>query len=70
MTRVPVVSTDIAAVGYEGGVLEVEFVRGRRVYAYHGVSRGVYHGLLVAPSVGGYFAKFIKDRYAYTEVKV
>lgn len=69
MTRVPVASSDIAAVGYENGVLEVEFVRGGRVYRYSGVPLGVYHGLMVAPSIGGYFAKFIKDRYAYVEVK-
>lgn len=71
MTRAPVVSSDIASVGYDPVTLDltVEFVRGNRVFVYRDVPRGVYHGLLVAPSVGGYFAKFIKDRYAYTEVK-
>jgi hypothetical protein len=66
MERVPVESSNVAAVGYnpESRVLEVEF-KGRNgktpaIYQYLGVSHEQWVGLLRAPSKGQYLSREIK----------
>lgn len=61
MNRVPVVSSNVAEVGYdlETETLEVAFIKGG-IYQYLGVPLSVYRGLLDAPSVGRYLNINIK----------
>lgn len=56
MDRQPVQSSNVKSVGYEDGVLEVEFKGG--LYRYSEVPRSLFDELLDAESVG----KFINDR--------
>lgn len=58
----PVRSSNVAAVGYEDGVLYVEFLNGG-TYAYDGVDESTYQALAAAPSPGSYLAKNIKGRF-------
>lgn len=67
MDRTPVTSSNVASVGYENGVLEVEFNHGG-IYQYQGVPPEAYQGLVSAASVGGYLAKHIKGAYPYAQV--
>ena len=64
---VPVESSNIAAVGYEGNVLTVAFKNGS-VYTYAGVPLTIYQSLLNAPSKGQYLAKEIKGKFPHTNV--
>ena len=70
MERVPVRSSNVAAVGYDEGasILEIEFHSGS-VYAYRGVPELHFQGLVNAGSVGGYFHKHIRDRYPYRQLR-
>lgn len=68
--RIPVVSSNIAAVGYdsEKKVLEIEFHHGA-VYQYFDVPKWVYEELMSSPSQGAYFMNEIKDKYNYNKTK-
>lgn len=65
MNRTPVQSSNVVSIGYEAGVLEVEFRSG--VYRYFDVAPEVYQTLLIAPSVGKAI-NAIKDKYTYEKV--
>lgn len=61
MQRQPVVSSNIKAIGFEAGVLEVEFVNGR-IYAYSGQqAERCFEDMKKAASVGSYFAKNVRN---------
>lgn len=64
MVRLPVVSSNIASVGYDKDTeeLEIEF-KDSTIYLFSGVSFGEYVALLAAPSAGKYFIRNIKGRY-------
>jgi hypothetical protein len=62
MKRISVKSTNINSIGYESGILEIAFVGGS-VYQYLNVPDTVYEELMHAASKGGYFHKYIKDKY-------
>lgn len=66
MERTPVISSHIAAIGYDADseTLEVEFNNGA-VYSYSGVPLGEYEGFMNADSKGTYLRVNIKGRYAY-----
>ncbi|MFB7667450.1 KTSC domain-containing protein [Kitasatospora sp. NPDC056138] len=66
MIRDHVVSSCLRSVGHdaEADVLEIEFVSGA-VYRYTAVPRRVHRELLEASSLGGYFNREIRGRYAY-----
>ena len=66
---VPVESSNIAAVGYDGGTLTVAF-QGRRIDRYEGVSAAVYHDLLDASSKARYRQRSIKGPYPVERVEV
>ena len=55
MNRTPVVSSNVASVGYDEDslTLEIEFKNGT-IYQYFDVSKNIYDGLIGADSVGGY----------------
>lgn len=65
MTRTPVSSSNLRAVGYDASekVLEIEFQDGH-VYAYRRVAESTFASLMRAWSKGTYFHEYIKDRYA------
>lgn len=69
MYRAPVVSSNVASVGYDedSSTLEVEFNNGA-VYQYFDVSKSVYEGLIGADSVGSYLASHVKGNYRYSKV--
>ncbi len=62
-----VTSSNIAAIGYEGDKLEIQFNNGR-TYRYHEVPQEVADALLNADSVGKYFAAHIKNQYPTEQV--
>ena len=64
MDRLPVKSSNIAAIGYDSTsrTLEVEFKTGA-AYQYQNVPSSVVRGLRTAQSIGGYFSKRIKSNY-------
>lgn len=70
MDRKPVVSSNIAAIGYESATntLEVEFTSGA-VYEYLGVPAETYEAFLQAESPGRYFATNIKGAYTFNRSK-
>ena len=70
MERLPVKSTNIAAVGYDSElkVLEVEFVNSGAVYQYYGVPAEVYQDLMDASSPGRYFSQNIINTYTHARM--
>tara|TARA_R110002096_G_scaffold220393_1_gene408874 strand:+ start:41 stop:1894 length:1854 start_codon:yes stop_codon:yes gene_type:complete len=68
--RIPVVSSNIASVGYdaEKKLLEIEFHHGA-VYQYFDVPERVYEELMSSPSQGAYFMNEIKEKYNYNKNK-
>lgn len=67
MHIIPVSSTDISSIGYEGTTLHIRFHSGG-LYAYYNVSPKVYSGLMNAGSKGRYFHANIKGRYGDTKI--
>jgi hypothetical protein len=59
---IPVESTAIRAVGYDGYTLTVEFHTGR-IYDHPGVPYSVYEALINANSPGTYYNQHIRGRY-------
>lgn len=61
MKRNPVASSNIRAIGFEDGVMEIEFENGR-AYAYTGPRvEEHYNALRAAPSPGKYFAHNVRN---------
>jgi len=62
----PVVSSNVAAVGYdtESLTVYVQFLNGS-TYAYKGVPEHEFENLRTAPSVGSYLNRNFKNVYAY-----
>jgi len=58
----PVKSSNIKAIGYEGGNLHVQFASGK-VYEYEGVTEKDFADLAEAKSIGSKFAKGIRNNY-------
>lgn len=67
MTRYPVKSSNIRAVGYEAGTLEIEFTNGS-VHAYSGVPQEVYSAMVGAESVGKYFSANVRGKFESVKV--
>jgi len=69
MDRTPVISTNVASVGYDPGAatLEVEFKDGS-IYQYFNVPQVVADQLVAASSVGGFLAANVKNRFQYTKL--
>lgn len=70
MLRKNVDSTNIHSVGYdsESNTLEIEFHSGG-VYRYFNVPQSIYDGLMLAPSLGSYFHKYIKNNYKWGKIQ-
>lgn len=71
VARAAVESTSIASMGYARAdkALEIEF-RSGAVYRYSGVPEAVHTALLTAKSKGRYFARHIRGRYDFVQMKV
>lgn len=69
MERIPVISSNILAIGYDedSQVLEVEFNHGS-VYQYMGVPQSELEGIMNADSKGKYLNANIKGRYAFVKL--
>lgn len=69
MNRIPVSSSNVAAVGYDINTmtLEVEFNSGS-VYQYFDVPEAEYLNLIGAESVGKYLNQNIKGNYRYVQI--
>lgn len=68
MTMIPVVSSNLAAVGYEGNTLFITFHSGS-TYSYFGVPKEIYQALMAAPSHGKYHSQHIKYAYPYRRIR-
>jgi hypothetical protein len=62
MSLIPVDSSAIRAVGYDGYTLVVVFHNSGR-YDHPGVPPSVYYGLMRASSMGRYYNQNIRGRY-------
>ena len=69
MDRVPVVSTDLAEIGYDSSsmTLEVLFLKGG-LYQYFDVPESIFLELLQADSKGRFLNINIKNNYRYTRL--
>lgn len=67
MDMIPVVSSNLSAIGYESHTLYVRFNDGS-LYSYDAVPVEVYQGLMNASSKGQYLATFVKGRYPYRRI--
>jgi len=69
MNRSPVVSGNLASVGYDAKTqtLEIEF-KDRSIYQYFGVPPTVHAELLAAQSVGSYLARNVKGIYRFAKL--
>lgn len=69
MEKIPVTSSNIESIGYDGdsSTLEIEFKNGA-TYQYFDVPENVFTELRDADSVGGYLAARIKGTYRYSKV--
>jgi XTP/dITP diphosphohydrolase len=66
MQRIPVQSSDIVAIGYDGKsrILEIEF-KENRIYQYYDVEPPIYERFMKADSYGQYFYAFVNGHYRY-----
>jgi hypothetical protein len=63
MTMIAVNSSAIAAVGYDGHTLSVQFTTSDTVYDHPGVPYSVYIDFMNAPSMGAYYNRYIRGHY-------
>ena len=61
MNRIPVDSSNIVSIGYESGLLEVEFKNG--TYQYPGVSEELAGAFMASDSKGKFFSQFIRPGF-------
>jgi hypothetical protein len=64
--RQPVVSSDIASIGYDEATatLEIEF-KATGIYRYFSVPKNVFDSLAATPSPGKFFLQNIKGKFAW-----
>ncbi|HEU5070320.1 MAG TPA: KTSC domain-containing protein [Verrucomicrobiae bacterium] len=63
MNLIPVKSSSIQAVGYDGQNLAVLFHTSDTPYVHRHVPHAIYVGLMRAASKGGYYNRRIRGRY-------
>lgn len=68
MKMIPVVSSNLASVGYAQDTMVVSFLNGT-AYEYFSVPKSVYEGLLSASSKGQYLHRVVKGRYSYRKIR-
>jgi len=60
---IPVDSSAISEIGYDGSTLSIRFRESGRVYDHPKVPYSVYEGLMHASSKGAFYNRFIRGRY-------
>ena len=65
---IEVISSNIEAIGYENGVIEVHFHSGG-VYRFLHVPKDVFDAFLEAPSKGHFFHQYVKSHYPFQVLK-
>ena len=68
MKRQAVASTMIQSMGWENGVLEVQFVDGS-IFIYSKVPQDIYRRITKAQSVGKRFGSLVRNEYPFKQVK-
>ncbi|MDY3974244.1 KTSC domain-containing protein [uncultured Veillonella sp.] len=64
MKLFPVTSSNIAAIGYESGIIEVHFLNGA-VYHYPNCTKALFESFLSASSKGKFLHQWLKGRGEY-----
>lgn len=67
MNIIPVSSSNVAAVGYDEGVLQVHFVNGS-VYNYFAVPEYIFTETLIANSVGTYLRENVFEKFDHEKI--
>lgn len=67
MERISVTSKLISSVGWERGILEIEFHNGM-LYRYPEVPKDLYNELVNSKSVGQFFKRYIEPFYRGTKI--
>lgn len=68
MNMIPVSSSNISSIGYDGTNLYVLFNSGG-LYEYFDVPQSIYNELMSASSHGSYLANYIKGCYRYQRIR-
>lgn len=69
MNRSSVISTNIAEVGYDSGVLTLEIAFHSGItYQYFHVPEEIYQQLMNASSKGSFFNDYIKNKYRFRRI--
>jgi hypothetical protein len=69
MLRTPVVSSNLASVGYDDPTLTLEVgFRTGSVYQYYDVPRSVFDAVMAASSHGRALSRWVRGRYPYRQV--
>ena len=63
-----VVSSNVSAIGYKDGILEVHF-RSGAVYQYHNTTQNLYIEFLAAPSKGKFVHQRLKNHYPFIRIR-
>ena len=63
----PVKSSNISKLGWNDGVLHVEFSNGG-LFSYSGVTSQMYEELMKAKSIGSHFGKHIRPKHKGTKL--
>ena len=67
MDMLHVESSFIEFIGYEDGILAVEFKNGKK-FEYAEVPEEIFAEFLEAPSIGKFYIDVIKDKFDYIQV--
>lgn len=68
MEMLPVISSNVAEIGWEEESLYVRFKSGA-LYQYFDVPVEVYEAMVIAPSKGKFLHQEVKDTYEYERVE-
>lgn len=67
MNRKPVKSSNVNSIGYDNGIMEVEFSNGT-LYRYTGVAPDDHRALMEADSIGKAFHSAIRGKYQGSKI--
>ena len=68
MTLIPVVSSDVASIGFENSELEVHFHSGG-IYRYLHVPEAVFQDFIAAPSKGQFVHQRLKGKFTFQRLR-
>lgn len=68
MNLVFVISSNVSAIGYENGIIEVHFRNGS-VYQYSNTSQRLFDEFFSSPSKGKFVHQRLKGRYPFQRIR-